>query len=452
MLELQPNTQTTSTTLRGTRSAANSMMTPKKPPVLAVAATFFLTLIGMLIALNFTSGEKDVSHEMPRLYSTQDPQFRRAIGSLLGPPLVGGNRAQELLNGDQIFPAMLTSIKGAQKTITFETYIYWSGDIGNEFALALSERAKAGVKVHVLLDWLGSAKIDKSILEEMRTAGVQIRKFHKPNWYNLARLNNRTHRKLLVIDGKTGFTGGVGIAPKWTGNGQDANHWRDSHFRIEGPVVAQMQAVFMENWLKVTGQVMHGEDYFPALHAVGTSEAQVFSSSPSGGSESMQLMYQLSITAAKTSIDLSSAYFVPDDMTAGVLADALKRGVKIRIITPGEIIDTDTVRAASRGTWGPLLKAGAQIYEYQPSMYHCKLMIVDNLLVSVGSTNFDNRSFRLNDEANLNVYDTAFAQQQTAIFEQDLSQARQVTYEAWAGRPLKEKLMERLALLLDSQL
>ena len=438
--------------MRGTRSAANSMMTPKKPLVLAVAATFFLTLIGMLIALNFASGEKDVSHEIPRLYSTQDPQFRRAIGSLLGPPLVGGNRAQELLNGDQIFPAMLTSIKGAQKTITFETYIYWSGDIGNEFALALSERAKAGVKVHVLLDWLGSAKIDESILEEMRTAGVQIRKFHKPNWYNLARLNNRTHRKLLVIDGKTGFTGGVGIAPKWTGNGQDANHWRDSHFRIEGPVVAQMQAVFMENWLKVTGQVMHGEDYLPALHAVGTSEAQVFSSSPSGGSESMQLMYQLSITAAKTSIDLSSAYFVPDDMTAGVLADALKRGVKIRIITPGEIIDTDTVRAASRGTWGPLLKAGAQIYEYQPSMYHCKVMIVDNLLVSVGSTNFDNRSFRLNDEANLNVYDTAFAQQQTAIFEQDLTQARQVTYDAWAGRPLKEKLMERLALLLDSQL
>ena len=428
------------------------MMTPKKPLILAIAATFFLTLIGMLIALNFTSGEKDVSHEIPRLYSTQDPQFRRAIGSLLGPPLVGGNRAQELLNGDQIFPAMLTSIKGAQKTITFETYIYWSGDIGKEFAVALSERAKAGVKVHVLLDWLGSAKIDESIFEEMRAAGVQIRKFHKPNWYNLARLNNRTHRKLLVVDGKTGFTGGVGIAPKWTGNGQDADHWRDSHFRIEGPVVAQMQAVFMENWLKVTGQVMHGEDYFPALQAVGTSDAQVFSSSPSGGSESMQLMYQLSITAAKTSIDLSSAYFVPDDMTAGVLADALKRGVKIRIITPGEIIDTDTVRAASRGTWGPLLKAGAQIHEYQPSMYHCKVMIIDNLLVSVGSTNFDNRSFRLNDEANLNVYDPAFAQQQTAIFEQDLTQAREVTYDAWAGRPLKEKLMERLALLLGSQL
>ena len=427
-------------------------MIKKKRFVLVIAATVFLTLIAVLIAANFTSGEKDVSRELPRLYATPDPQFRRAIGSLLGPALVGGNRVQELLNGDQIFPDMLQAIRSAQHSISFETYIYWSGNIGREFADALSERAKAGVKVHVLLDWVGSAKIDDSFLDEMRASGVEIRKFHKPNWYNLGRLNNRTHRKLLVVDGKTGFTGGVGIAPKWTGNGQDADHWRDSHFRVEGPVVAQMQAVFMENWLKVTGQVMHGEAYFPALQAMGDSDAQVFSSSPSGGSESMQLMYQLSITAAEHSIDLSSAYFVPDELTSQALTDALQRGVKIRIITPGEIIDTDTVRAASRGSWGPLLKAGAQIYEYQPSMYHCKVMIVDNLLVSVGSTNFDNRSFRLNDEANLNVYDAAFAQRQTFIFEADLKNARQVTYDEWINRPLKEKLLEKLALLLGSQL
>ena len=427
-------------------------MIKKKRLVLVIAATVFLTLIAVLIAANFTSGEKDVSRELPRLYATHDPQFRRAIGSLLGPALVGGNRVQELLNGDQIFPDMLQAIRSARHSITFETYIYWSGDIGREFADALSERAKAGIKVHVLLDWLGSAKIDDSFLDEMRASGVEIRKFHKPNWYNLGRLNNRTHRKLLVVDGKTGFTGGVGIAPKWTGNGQDAEHWRDSHFRVEGPVVAQMQAVFMENWLKVTGQVMHGEAYFPAMQAMGDTDAQVFSSSPSGGSESMQLMYQLSITAAAHSVDLSSAYFVPDALTTQALTDALKRGVKIRIITPGEIIDTDTVRAASRGSWGPLLKAGAQIYEYQPSMYHCKVMIVDNLLVSVGSTNFDNRSFRLNDEANLNVYDAAFAQRQTLIFEADLKNARQVTYDEWINRPVKEKLMEKLALLLGSQL
>ena len=419
---------------------------------MAIAATFVLTLLAVLLVVNFTSGEKNVSSELPRLYSSHDPQFKRALGSLLGPPLVGGNQAQALLNGEQIFPAMLAAIRGAQHTITFETYIYWSGDIGRTFAQALIERAKAGVKVHVLLDWLGSAKIDESFLQEMKAAGVQIRKFHKPSWYNLARLNNRTHRKLLVIDGKTGFTGGVGIAPQWTGAGQDAEHWRDSHFRIEGPVVAQMQSVFMDNWLKVTGQVMHGETYFPPLEAVGNSDAQVFSSSPSGGSESMQLMYQLSITAAEHSIDLSSAYFVPDDITRKKLVEALQRGVKIRIITPGEIIDTDTVRAASRGSWGPLLKAGAKIYEYQPTMYHCKVMIVDKLLVSVGSTNFDNRSFRLNDEANLNIYDSTFAEQQSRIFEDDLRQAREVTYDEWAQRPLKEKLLERMALLLGSQL
>ena len=427
-------------------------MTNKKRLFLAIAATFFLTLVGVLIAVNFTSGEKDLNRQIPRLYSSQDPQFRRAMGSLLGPPLVGGNRAQELLNGDQIFPAMLAAIRNAKQSITFETYIYWSGAIGREFADALTERAKAGVKVHVLLDWIGSGKIDESFLDEMRSAGVEIQKFHKPNWYNLARLNNRTHRKLLVVDGKTGFTGGVGIAPQWTGAGQDADHWRDSHFRIEGPVVAQMQSVFMDNWLKVTGLVMHGEAYFPALQAVGDSKAQVFSSSPSGGSESMQLMYHLSMTAADRAIDLSSAYFVPDELTTKVMTNALKRGVKIRIITPGEIIDTDTVRAASRGSWGPLLQAGAEIYEYQPSMYHCKVMIIDKLLVSVGSTNFDNRSFRLNDEANLNIYDTAFAERQTAIFETDLRNARQVTYAQWLDRPLKEKLMERLALLLESQL
>ena len=427
-------------------------MIKKNRFVLTIAITLVLAVASVLIALNFTSSETNVERNLPRLYQTQDPQFHRAMGSLLGPGILGGNRAQELLNGDQIFPAMLAAIRSAKHSITFETYIYWAGDIGREFAAALADRARAGVKVHVLLDWVGSAKIDDALLKEMQAAGVDVRKFHEPAWYNLARMNNRTHRKILVIDGKTGFTGGVGIAPKWTGSGQDAEHWRDSHFLIEGPVVAQMQAVFMDNWLKVTGDVMHGEAYFPALAAVGASDAQVFSSSPSGGSESMQLMYHLSITAAARSIDLSSAYFVPDDLTSKALIQALQRGVKIRIITPGKIIDTQTVRAASRGRWGPLLQAGAEIYEYQPTMYHCKVMIVDNLLVSVGSTNFDNRSFRLNDEANLNIFDTTFATRQAKVFEDDISRSRRVTFEVWSDRTWQEKLKERLALLLESQL
>lgn len=420
--------------------------------MLTVVLTALATGALVLLALNFTAGEKKVQQQLPRLYSTASPDFERALGSLLGPGIVGGNAVTELLNGDQIFPPMLAAIQGAKKSITFETYIYWSGDIGKQFADALSERARTGVRVHVLLDWVGSANMDESYLTEMQQAGVQIEKFHKPHWYNLARLNNRTHRKLLVVDGQVGFTGGVGIAPQWMGNAQDPDHWRDSHYLVRGPVVAQMQATFLDNWLKVTGKVLHGELYFPPIAPAGAQKAQMFSSSPSSGSESMQLMYHLAITAAERSIDLSVAYFVPDELTQKHLMDALARGVRVRFITPGEHTDTDTVKAASRATWGPLLQAGALIYEYQPTMYHCKVMIVDQLLVSVGSTNFDNRSFRLNDEANLNVYDAAFAKRQTEVFEDDLKRSRRVTYEEWLNRPLREKAHEKLTGWLRSQL
>ena len=420
--------------------------------MLTVLLTALATGALVLLALNFTAGEKKVQQQLPRLYSTASPDFERALGSLLGPGIVGGNAVTELLNGDHIFPPMLAAIKAAQKSVTFETYIYWSGDIGKQFADALSERARAGVRVHVLLDWVGSANMDESYLTEMQLAGVQIEKFHKPHWYNLARLNNRTHRKLLVVDGQAGFTGGVGIAPHWMGNAQDPDHWRDSHYLVRGPVVAQMQATFLDNWLKVTGKVLHGALYFPPIAPAGAQKAQMFSSSPSSGSESMQLMYHLAITAAERSIDLSVAYFVPDELTQKHLMDALARGVRVRFITPGEHTDTDTVKAASRATWGPLLQAGALIYEYQPTMYHCKVMIVDQLLVSVGSTNFDNRSFRLNDEANLNVYDAAFAKRQTEVFEDDLKRSRRVTYEEWLNRPLREKAHEKLTGWLRSQL
>ena len=420
--------------------------------MLTVLLTVLATGALVLLALNFTAGEKKVQQQLPRLYGTAQPQFERALGSLLGPGIVGGNAVTELLNGDQIFPPMLAAIQAAQKSVTFETYIYWSGDIGKQFADALSERARAGVPVHVLLDWVGSAKMEESYLAEMKAAGVLIEKFHKPHWYNLARLNNRTHRKLLVVDGQVGFTGGVGIAPAWTGNAQDPEHWRDSHYLVRGPAVAQMQATFLDNWLKVTGKVLHGEAYFPAIAPAGAQKAQMFSSSPSSGSESMQLMYHLAITAAERSIDLSVAYFVPDDLTRKLLMDALARGVRVRLVTPGEHTDTETVKAASRATWGELLQAGAEIYEYMPTMYHCKVMIVDQLLVSVGSTNFDNRSFRLNDEANLNVFDAAFAQRQTQVFEDDIRRSRRVTYDAWRDRPLREKVHETLTGWMRSQL
>jgi cardiolipin synthase A/B len=417
-----------------------------------VVGTCLGTLALVILALNFTGAETQVERRIDRLYAIDDERFERELGVLLGPPFLAGNRHKVLLNGDQIFPPMLAAIRSAANSITFETYIYWSGDVGDAFAQALSERARAGVKVHVLLDWVGSAKMDDRLIEAMSAAGVQVRKFHPPHWSHLGRMNNRTHRKILVVDGRIGFTGGVGIATPWTGSAQDPAHWRDTHFEVEGPVVAQMQAVFVDNWIKVTGNLLHGPAYFPALAAVGDERSQMFSSSPSGGSESMQLMYLLAITAASRSIDLSAAYFVPDELTTQALLAAMARGVRLRIVVPGEHIDSETVRKASRALWGPILAAGALIAEYTPTMYHCKVMIVDELLVSVGSTNFDNRSFRLNDEATLNVLDRAFARQQTEIFAADLARARPVSHAEWLARPWQEKLSEHLASLIGNQL
>lgn len=406
---------------------------------------------GLLIS-NFFGGETKIERRIERHHGLDDPRFMDELSVLLGPPFLQGTKVHALLNGDQIFPPMLAAIRGADVSITFETFIYWSGDIGAEFAEALSERASQGVKVHVLLDWLGSVKMDASLIEQMTAAGVEVKRFHPPHWSHLARMNNRTHRKLLIVDGRVGFTGGVGVAPQWIGRAQDPAHWRDTHFEVAGPVVAQMQSVFVDNWIKVTGDVLHGPAYFPALAPAGPATAQMFSSSPSGGSESMQLMYLMALTAASRSIDLSAAYFVPDALTLQALLDALKRGVRLRIVVPGEHIDSDTVRHASRATWGPLLAAGAVIAEYGPTMYHCKVMIVDGTLVSVGSTNFDNRSFRLNDEATLNVVDLAFASAQTATFEADLAKAHQVTHAEWLERPYSERFWEALASLLGTQL
>jgi cardiolipin synthase len=417
-----------------------------------ILSTLVVTLVLALIVANFATGEKRINERMQHSYAISEPQFLRSIGVLLGPPLIEGNRVDTLLNGNQIFPSMLQAIRAAKTTITFETYIYWSGKIGKEFADALSERARAGVKVHVLMDWVGSQKMEQTYLDALRAAGVEVERYHEPKWYTLSRMNNRTHRKLLVVDGVVGFTGGVGIADEWTGNAEDPDHWRDTHYRLEGPAVAQMQAAFTDNWMKVSGAVLDGPDYFPAQQPRGRKLGQVFKSSRDGGAESMHLMYLIAITAATESIDLSMAYFVPDEVSEEALLAALKRGVRIRMIVPGKNTDAELVRRASKSRWGRLLQSGAEIYEYQPTMFHCKVLVADGLWVSVGSTNFDNRSFRLNDEANLNVYDRDFAHQQTADFNEDLKRSRRVTYEQWAQRPWTEKLWEHTLGMFGSQL
>lgn len=411
----------------------------------ALTAALFLAVINLQTVV---PAVREVGH----LYGVESPQFKRSLGTLLGPALLEGNRVDVLLNGDQIFPAMLAAIRSARRSITFETYIYWSGAIGKEIAAALCERAMNGVKVHLLLDWVGAGKIDQETVERMMTAGVEVEKYRPLKWHNLTRLNNRTHRKLLVVDGKIGFTGGVGIADIWTGHAQDPDHWRDTHFRLEGPAVAQMQAAFLDNWLKLKPRVLHGDDYFPLLKNAGDARGQVFKSSFGEGSESARLMYLLSIASAERSILLANSYFVPDRVAIEQLVGARRRGVRVEIIVPGKHTDAQVVRNASRAQWKDLLEAGVEIYEYQPTMYHVKVMLVDGVWASVGSTNFDPRSFSLNDEANLNVMDPVFAREQERIFEEDKLQSRRITLEMWRKRPLRERLQERLAGLLRSQL
>ena len=414
--------------------------------------TFLATGLAVLAAANLSLGDKKIDTSVTSLYGVADPEFVRTMSVMLGPALVPGNRTRALVNGDEIFPEMLAAIRGARRSISFEMYIYWKGSVGEQFTAALEERARSGVKVHVIIDALGSQKIEKSVIGRLRDAGARVVLYNPVRWDTIARMNNRTHRKIMVIDGALGYTGGAGIGDEWSGDAQDAAHWRDTHFRLEGPAVAQMQAAFMENWIEVTGEVLHGPDYFPELRPGGGELAQFMVSSPGGGGESAQLLYLMSIAAARRSIQLSAAYFVPDDNEVRQFVEAAARGVRVQIIVPGPITDTAAVRRASRSTWGELLRAGVEIYEYQPTFYHVKVMTVDGLWVTAGSTNFDTRSFSTNDEANLNVYDRAFAAAQERIFEQDLERSRRITLEQWERRPFSEKLWDHALGLLSSQL
>jgi cardiolipin synthase len=410
------------------------------------------TIAVLLFFANLSGAERKIERAIPHTYATADSQFVRAMSGLLAPGFVPGNRVTSLSNGDEAFPAMLEAVRSARHTITFESYIYWSSRVAREFTDALAERARAGVRTHLLLDWAGSQKASPADLDRMREAGVEIVLYRPLRWYTLDRLNHRTHRKLLIVDGRVGFTGGVGIADQWLGHAQDRDHWRDAQFEVEGPVVAQLQSAFMDDWFETKGVVLDGPGYFPNLDLRGPALAQALKSSPSGGSASLRLMYLLGIASATRSILIANSYFVPDRMTVGMLVEARRRGVDVEIVVPGPILDAQVVRRASRATWGPLLEAGVKIYEYQPTMYHAKLMIVDDLWVSVGSTNLDDRSFRLNQEANLNVLDARFGAEQAKLFAEDRARSRRITLDEWRHRGLWQRIQERFAGLLRKQL
>ena len=358
-----------------------------------------------------------------------EPAFVRSIEAHTVSSLIEGNRAQLLLNGEEIFPAMLAAIREARSTITFANFIYEDGAIAGEMAAALAERCRTGVAVNVLLDAVGSSQMPRQYWTRLEDAGCQIAWFHSLNPFAIKRINHRNHRRILVIDGRVGFTGGTGVGEQWTGDGRQPEHWRQTDVRVEGPIVRSLQAAFAENWRDSTGILLGGDRYFPAPERRGDLAVQSVKSSPSSGAAEAYLLFLLTIDGARKSIHITNPYFVPDDAMADALVRAARRGVSVSIITAGVaqgVLDR-LVRQASRAHYPRASKAGVKIYEYGPALLHAKTMVVDGQWVSIGSANLDNRSFALNNELNLVFMDRGIADRLIRVFEEDLKYSRPVS-------------------------
>jgi cardiolipin synthase len=379
--------------------------------------------------------------------------FLRASEALTAAPITKGNEAQLLINGDRIFPAFLETIASAERTLNVQTYVYWRGDIAGEIAGAIGDKAKEGVRCKVILDALGAAKMKRGLVRGMEAAGVQVVLFRPPKPYAIRRIANRTHRRVLVADGRVGMTGGVGIAAEWTGDAEDPDHWRDTHVRVRGPVVRGLQGAFAENWLEGTGEVLAGEDYLPALEPVDDGgPMQLVRSSAKVGDTNAEALYYLAIASARRSIELTAAYFVPRPAFTDALCAAAKRGVDVRIVVPGPHIDKGFVRVAGRAAYDELLEAGVRLFEFQPTMLHAKTLCVDGVWSSVGTVNFDNRSFQLHDEVTLCVWDERFAAELHEAFERDLERAEEFERGRWNGRGPVQRTMEAATTVLRREL
>jgi cardiolipin synthase A/B len=391
-------------------------------------------------------------YHMRHQFAVRDVAFLQTMHALTGAPISEGNSVTILRNGVEIFPAMLAAIRAAKQTINLEFYIYWDGDIGRQFAEALAERARAGVHVKVILDAVGSAQMSQWLIDFLTRNGIDLEWYHPLRWYTISRMNHRTHRKLLIVDGAIGFSGGVGIADNWQGDAESKDHWRETVIRVEGPVVTQMQFAFMDNWVKSRGELLTGLSYFPQIPARGSHLTQVIKSSPSEGSSTVKLLYIISIVSATRSIYINNAYFLPDPDTTRALEGAVRRGVDVRIVVPGELNDVPIARQASRLAYEMLLRRGIRIFEYQPTMMHAKTMVVDGIWTTIGSSNFDDRSFRLNDEVNVNVYDEGVAAQIEKMFMDDIAKSIEITPRKWLRRPVFDRLKESFAGVFKRQL
>ncbi len=421
------------------------------PMILVALVVVACGVFVAVVALNATPKPMRVAEPIGLDHPLDSDEFRQLQRVMLGGSAISGNRIELLKNGEEIYPAMLTAIAEAERSITLETYEYWGEEIAGAFADALANAAERGVRVHAIFDFLGSTRAGADKFERMEEAGVEVVRWRRPSWYQLARFNHRTHRKLLVTDGRVAFTGGANIADAWKGH-PDTGGYRDNHFRITGPAVAHLQGSFMDNWLKATSRVLPGEHYFPLLTPVGDLDIKVIDSSPREGTHRIRLMMLLAFAAAQDHIRIATPYFYPDNMVMDALLHARDRGVEVSLLLAGEDDDTSLVRQASMNRWGRLLEAGVRIHEYKPTMYHAKLYIIDDLWVSVGSANLDNRSFRINDETNIIVMNREFAATMTEQFNLDLEETLAHDLETWKDRPRLRRLKGWLAMTFGPHL
>jgi cardiolipin synthase len=406
---------------------------------LVLSVLIVLGIVAVLLAV----AQDQETLRVNSAHTAGDPLFPAYVSALLGAAATGGNRYEVLTNGDQIFPAMLAAINGAARRIDFETYIYEAGTVGDQFSAAFEAAAQRGVQVNMVIDAMGTDKIPKSWRKRLVAAGAKIGDFGQAKWYTLEELNYRTHRKILVVDGRVGFTGGVGLDDHWLGHAQDKDHWRDTMVRIEGPSARLMEGAFNENFIETSlVPVTPAVDPPPLVPPSPQDSAMVLRSSPSGGSSDLKRLYLISIGAAHRTLDISSPYFITDESTGWSLEQAVKRGVKVRILVEGDLTDAKPVKYASRYAYQEFLDLGIDIYEYQPTMMHAKAMVVDGTWSMFGSANFDNRSLELNDEMNVAVSDPGLAARLSRDFEQDLQQSKKLDPAQWRRRSPLEKARE----------
>lgn len=423
---------------------------------LSVKIVAILALIGLvglwlfnILLMNAIPTPKRLTQGLEVDYDTTSMEFRRSLQAFAQFPIEDGNQVRHLADGEAIYAAKIAAIEEAQYSVTFEVYEFYGDEAAKPMAEAMARAAQRGVAVHALLDFVGSMRAEPEWFEMMEDAGVNLHRYHAPSWYNLTNLNYRTHRKILVVDGRHGFMGGANVGNDWLDLG-DGHGFRDHHFHITGPVVASIQAVFADNWLNATGVLLEGDRYYPELEPTGDTRLQMVKSSPSEGHHRIRALKLFALAAAQERVVLSTAYFYPDEPFLESILEALERGVEVNILLSGSEMDKGFVRNASVNRWRDILAAGVRIHKYDEAMYHSKIMVVDDHWATFGSSNLDNRSFRINDEANLLVWSDAFARELLDIVEADMEVATRYTLDDWHERTWYRRLYGRIASVLGA--